>query len=95
MRGVGEYIDRTFRLGALGTGRGAFYEQLGVGGLEGSDVRPRMQVSCRARRNADWCSFVTAQTSPELDLWNRSAATGSPVTSGNDRIGQPPGKGEQ
>jgi aminoglycoside 2'-N-acetyltransferase I len=29
MREAGEYIDQTFQLGALGTGRHAFYEQLG------------------------------------------------------------------
>jgi len=29
MREVGEYIDQTFRLGALDTGRHAFYERLG------------------------------------------------------------------
>jgi aminoglycoside 2'-N-acetyltransferase I len=29
MREVNEYIDETFQLGALGTGRVAFYERLG------------------------------------------------------------------
>jgi len=46
MREVGEYIDWTFRLGALGTSRGAFYERLGWVAWKGSDVRPH---GCRSR----------------------------------------------
>ena len=58
MREVGEYIDRTFRLGALGTGRGAFYERLGWVAWKGPTSVHTDAGLVRTPRRTAWCSSV-------------------------------------
>ena len=67
-----------------------------MGGLEGP-TSVHTDAGLVRTLEEDGLVFVrSTQTSPELDLVGTDqAATGGPVTSGNDRIGQPPGKGEQ
>jgi aminoglycoside 2'-N-acetyltransferase I len=68
MRQVGEHIDRTFRLGALGTGRVAFYERLGWVTWKGPTS---VRTDAGLVRTAEEDGFVLVRltpTSPELDL---------------------------
>ena len=68
MAEVGEYIDRTFRLGALGTGRGAFYERLGWVAWKGP-TSVHTDAGLVRTPEEDRLVFVRlTQTSPELDL---------------------------
>lgn len=68
MREVGEHIDRTFRLGALATGRVAFYERLGWVVWKG---RTSVRSDAGLVRTPEEDGFVLVRltpTSPELDL---------------------------
>ncbi len=68
MRDVGEYIDRTFRLGALGTGRSAFYERLGWVVWQGP-TSVRTESGLVRTPEEDGYVFVRlTPSSPELDL---------------------------
>lgn len=68
MRGVNEYIDRGFRLGALGTGAIPFYEALGWRVWRGPTY---VRTDPGPVRTPDEDGFVLVRltpTSPELDL---------------------------
>jgi aminoglycoside 2'-N-acetyltransferase I len=68
MREVGEYIDETFELGALDTGRSAFYERLGWLAWMGPTF---VRTDSGLIRTADEDGQVLVRltpTSPELDL---------------------------
>jgi aminoglycoside 2'-N-acetyltransferase I len=68
MRDVGEHIDRTFRLGALGTGRFAFYERLGWVAWKGpTSVRTQAGL-VRTPEEDGYLLVRLTPTSPELDL---------------------------
>ena len=67
MAEVGEYIDRTFRLGALGTGHGAFYERLGWVAWKGP-TSFHTDAGLVRTPEEDGLVFVRlTPTSPELD----------------------------
>jgi aminoglycoside 2'-N-acetyltransferase I len=68
MREVGEYVDRTFRLGALGTGRGAFYERLGWVAWKGPTSVHTDAGPVRTPEEDGLVFVRLTQTSPELDL---------------------------
>ena len=68
MREVDEYIDRTFQLGALGTGAFAFYERLGWLVWQGPTF---VRTDSRINRTAEEDGYVLVRltpSSPELDL---------------------------
>jgi aminoglycoside 2'-N-acetyltransferase I len=68
MRDVAEYIDRTFRLGALATGRTAFYERLGWLVWKGPlFVRTDSGLTRTAEEDGNVLVRLTP-TTPELDL---------------------------
>jgi aminoglycoside 2'-N-acetyltransferase I len=68
MREVDEYIDRTFRLGALDTGRTAFYERLGWVAWKGPIfVRTDSGLIRTAEEDGQILVRLTP-TSPDLDL---------------------------
>ncbi len=68
MREVGEYIDQTFRLGALATGSSAFYERLGWVVWKGPTfVRTDSGVIRTGEEDGSVLVRLTP-TSPELDL---------------------------
>lgn len=67
MREVGAYIDETFQLGALATGRRGFYERLGWVGWEGPTlVRTNEGLIPTAEEDGSVLVRLTP-TSPELD----------------------------
>ncbi len=68
MRDVGEYIDRTFQLGALDSGLSAFYERLGWKVWKGPTF---VRVDARLTRTPEEDGNVLVRLtpmSPELDL---------------------------
>lgn len=68
MRDVGEHIDQAFALGALGTGRFAFYERLGWLRWQGPTS---VRTDAGPVRTAEEDGYVLVRltpTSPELDL---------------------------
>jgi aminoglycoside 2'-N-acetyltransferase I len=66
---VNRYIDETFQLGALGTGRPAFYERLGWLVWRGPTfVRAETGLVRTAEEDGSVLVRLTP-TSPELDLW--------------------------
>lgn len=68
MRDVGEYIDQTFQLGALGAEDSAFYERLGWVAWRGPTFVRTDQGLIRTAEE-DGCVLVRlTPTSPELDL---------------------------
>ena len=68
MREVDEYIDQTFQLGALGTGRVAFYERLGWVVWKGPTfVRTESGLVRTAAEDGNILVRMTP-ASPELDL---------------------------
>jgi aminoglycoside 2'-N-acetyltransferase I len=68
MRKVAGYIDQTFQLGALGTGRFAFYERLGWLVWKGPTfVRTDSGLVRTSEEDGQVFVLLTA-TSPELDL---------------------------
>ena len=68
MREVGEHIDHTFQLGALDTGRTAFYERLGWAVWKGPTfVRTDSGLVRTAEEDGNVLVRLTP-TSPELDL---------------------------
>jgi aminoglycoside 2'-N-acetyltransferase I len=68
MREVDEYIDRTFQLGALDTGRTAFYERLGWVAWKGPTfVRTDSGLIRTAEEDGQVLVRLTP-TSPDLDL---------------------------
>jgi aminoglycoside 2'-N-acetyltransferase I len=69
MREVGDYIDRTFQLGALSTGVPAFYERLGWIVWRGSTL-VRMDRGAVPTPEEDGGLLVRpTPMSPPLDLW--------------------------
>lgn len=65
---VDEYIDHTFQLGALGTGRTAFYERLGWAVWEGPTlVRTASGLARTGEEDGNVLVRLTPR-SPELDL---------------------------
>jgi aminoglycoside 2'-N-acetyltransferase I len=65
---VGEFIDRTYRLGALATGIAGFYERLGWAAWEGPTfVRTAAGLVRTAEEDGNVFVRLTP-TSPELDL---------------------------
>jgi aminoglycoside 2'-N-acetyltransferase I len=65
---VGEFIDRTYRLGALATGVAGFYERLGWAAWEGPTfVRTAAGLVRTAEEDGNVFVRLTP-TSPELDL---------------------------
>jgi aminoglycoside 2'-N-acetyltransferase I len=69
MREVGEYIERTFRLGALDTGRTAFYERLGWVAWKGPTFVRRNSGLIRTAEEDGNVLVRLTPTTPELDLW--------------------------
>jgi aminoglycoside 2'-N-acetyltransferase I len=67
MREVGEYIDRTFQLGALG-GEPAFYERLGWVVWKGSTSVRAESGDVRTPEEDGFVLVRLTPTSPELDL---------------------------
>lgn len=68
MQEVGEYIDRTFPLGALDTGQNSFYERLGWVTWEGPTF-VRTETGLVRTEDDDGNVMVhLTPTSPELDL---------------------------
>lgn len=68
MKEAGEHIDRTFRLGALGTGLHAFYERLGWVVWRGpTSVRTDRGIVPTPEDDGDILVRITP-TSPDLDL---------------------------
>ena len=68
MKEAGEYIDRTFQLGALGTGHIAFYERLGWSIWQGPTF---VRSPAGLIRTPDEDGYVLVRltpTSPKLDL---------------------------
>lgn len=68
MRGAGEYIDRTFQLGALGTGKFAFYERLGWVVWKGPTFVRTDAGWVRTSEEDGQVLVRLTPTSPELDL---------------------------
>jgi aminoglycoside 2'-N-acetyltransferase I len=68
MREVGEYIDQTFQLGALGTGSHAFYERLGWVVWKGPTFVRTDSGLTRTREEDGQILVRLTPTSPELDL---------------------------
>jgi aminoglycoside 2'-N-acetyltransferase I len=68
IREVGELIDRSYRLGALATGAGGFYERLGWVAWEGpTSVRTAAGLVRTSEEDGNVFVRLTP-TSPELDL---------------------------
>ena len=68
MRKVDEYIDRTFQLGALDTGRPAFYERLGWAVWKGPTFVRTNEGLARTEEEDGHVLVRLTPTSPELDL---------------------------
>jgi aminoglycoside 2'-N-acetyltransferase I len=68
MQEVGEYIDRTFQLGALGTGRHAFYERLGWVPWRGPTAVRTDRGLVRTPEEDGNVLVRLTPTSPRLDL---------------------------
>jgi aminoglycoside 2'-N-acetyltransferase I len=69
MREVGEHIDQTFRLGALGTGSTVFYERLGWVVWKGPTF---VRTDSGLIRTEDEDGLILVRmtpTSPTLDVW--------------------------
>ncbi|HEV8420593.1 MAG TPA: GNAT family N-acetyltransferase, partial [Actinomycetota bacterium] len=73
MRDVDEYIDRTFRLGALDTGNPAFYERLGWVVWRGPTFVRTDSRWIRTEEEDGNVLVRLTSTSPKLDL-------GSPIS---------------
>jgi aminoglycoside 2'-N-acetyltransferase I len=68
MRGVGEYIDRTFALGGLGSGRFSFYQRLGWVVWKGPTF---VRTEAGPVRTAEEDGYVFVRftpTTPQLDV---------------------------
>ena len=68
MREVGEYIDQTFRLGALDTGRQTFYERLGWVRWKGPTAVRTERGLVRTPEDDGNVLVRFTPTSPQLDL---------------------------
>jgi aminoglycoside 2'-N-acetyltransferase I len=68
MREVGDYIDQTFELGALGTGRTAFYERLGWVAWRGPTFVRTDSGLVRTKEEDGLILVRLTPMSPELDL---------------------------
>ncbi|MGH2683150.1 MAG: GNAT family N-acetyltransferase [Actinomycetota bacterium] len=68
MRAVGEYIDQTFQLGALGTGEHGFYERLGWVAWKGPTFVRTDSGLIRTGEEDGHVLVRLTPTSPPLDL---------------------------
>jgi aminoglycoside 2'-N-acetyltransferase I len=68
MQAVDEYIDRTFQLGALSTGRSAFYERLGWVMWKGPTYVRTQSTLVRTAQDDGSVLVRLTPTSPALDL---------------------------
>jgi aminoglycoside 2'-N-acetyltransferase I len=68
MRAVGEHVDRTFRLGALGTGLIAFYERLGWVAWRGPTFVRTASGPARTPEEDGYVLVRLTPSSPPLDL---------------------------
>jgi aminoglycoside 2'-N-acetyltransferase I len=68
MREVDEYIDRTFQLGALGTGRLAFYGRLGWEVWKGPTLARTDSGPIRTAEDDGYVLVRLTPTTPEIDL---------------------------
>jgi aminoglycoside 2'-N-acetyltransferase I len=66
---VNEHIDRTFQLGALGTGRLAFYERLGWVVWKGPTFVRTDSGPIRTEEEDGYVLVRLTPRTPELDLW--------------------------